>query len=145
MEIKAICEDTIRSIVPEYVRVFNGAPWNDKWTEASAQMSLMELVHTPNFYGWVALEDGQCRGAILGHVHHFSDQKTYYMDELFVSHNARRSGVASALYAALTEKMHEIGCTGVFLTTLRGSDAYDFYKSRGLIDLKDSAVMVGSL
>lgn len=143
--IQKVTKLNLEEIIIPFIATFNQAPWNDQWTPETARLSLNELVETPNFYGWMAVENGVCKGALLGHVHHFSAGKTYYMDELFVVQEETRKGIGSALYDAMTEQMQKIKCSGIFLTTLHNSPAFNFYQHQGLIDLPESSVMVGRI
>lgn len=144
MEIRSIGKEDLIPMAQVFAAVFSNPPWSEVWDEALAKVHLEEIMAMPNFYGWIAWEDG-CLGAILGHVQHYSNHQSYYMDELFTHPSHLRKGIAHRLYDAMGEKMRQIGCGSVFLTTLKGSDAFHFYEKKGLRWSEESAVMYGFL
>lgn len=124
-----------------FISIFNSEPWNNHWTKETAQKSLDELIHMPGFFGLYAYRDSKILGAIMGHVHHYDRQKTYYIDEFFVANEYKRQGIGKKLYTqAINELMNE-GVAGAFFTTLKNTPAYHFYLEMGAIDLTDSSVM----
>ena len=140
VELSHLTRDDLTLLVPGFIRAFNEGEWQQHWTEEAATVSLTELIDSPNFYGLVAKSDGQPVGAILGRVRTFNTGRTYYIDELFVSPDFRKRGIAKQLYRRAIDELTEQGVGGAFFTTLRDSAAYHFYVSEGALDLTDSAV-----
>ncbi len=140
MIIRKIEEKDIQKLAKLMKSVYNEAPWNDEWTEESAEEAIKCLLAFPNFFGLIACDGDEALGAILGDIRPYSKQRTYYIDELFVSSAHRRQGIAKKLYEGARDELKNIGVSGAFFTTLKNSEAYKFYIKEGAFDLDDSAV-----
>lgn len=140
MIIRKIEEKDIQGIASLMKAVYNEAPWNDNWTEESSIEAAKCLIAFPNFFGLVACDKDNVVGAIMGHVRSYSKQKTYYIDELFVSNAYRRQGIAKQLYEKAIDELKSNGVAGAFFTTLKNTDAFKFYTKEGALYLEDSAV-----
>lgn len=140
MQIRNIEKNDIDGLAKLLMEVYNEAPWNNEWTIESATEAVESLTAFPKFYGLLAIDGDDIVGAIMGNVRPYSKQRTYYIDELFVSSAHRRQGIAKKLYESAREKLKDMGVAGAFFTTLKGSGAYKFYIKEGAFDLDDSAV-----
>ncbi len=95
---------------------------------------LDEVLERPDTHIFVAEEDGQLFGLIffylLPNVRHGYHRG--HIEDFFVSASARRKGVATALFAAVTEYCRAYGITVIKLDS--GNDltgAHAFYESLG--------------
>ena len=140
MIFREIEEKDIQSLAALMKSVYNEAPWNNEWTMETATEAVKCLTAFPKFFGLLAIEGDDIVGAIMGNVRPYSKQRTYYIDELFVSSAHRRQGIAKKLYESAREKLKNMGVAGAFFTTLKCSGAYKFYIKEGAFDLDDSAV-----
>lgn len=145
MIIREIEEKDVKGLAALMKSVYNEAPWNDDWTEEGASEAIKCLLGFPNFFGLVVCDEDNLVGAIMGNVRPYSQQKTYYIDELFVSSSYRRQGIAKKLYEGARDELKKKGVSGFFLCTLKNTDAFKFYTKEGAIYLDDSAVFYHSL
>ena len=62
-----------------------------------------------------------------------TDIRTLYIDDICVDENARRQGIATALYETVTEYARQCGCYNVTLNVWVGNpDAQAFYEKCGM-------------
>lgn len=139
MNIRNILKSDIQYLAQLMISIYNNPPWNDDWTEKTAFDSLNTLLEFPQFYGNVIFTKEKIIGAILGHIRTYSKEKTYYIDEFFISNEYQRQGVATNLYQTTINELKTKGIAGAFFTTLKNSPAYHFYTKQGAWDLTDSA------
>lgn len=139
MKIRRILKSDLTEISELMMSVYNGPPWNDNWTKETAYLSLKTIIEFKTFYGNVVVEDGKIIATIMGYTRIYSEEKTYYIEELFVSNKFRREGVATSLYQYTINDLNKKLVTGAFFTTLKDTPAYNFYIKQGAWDLSDSA------
>ncbi|WP_423142369.1 GNAT family N-acetyltransferase [Parablastomonas sp. CN1-191] len=71
----------------------------------------------------VACENGRVIGQAMGALHRHPDKPSdLYVDEVAVSPDHRRRGIARALLAELEACARELGCADIWLATERGND-----------------------
>ena len=106
-----------------------------KYNEAD----LEELLTDENRPIFCAIEDGNLLGYCFCIIEEVKDNpvlcdvKSLYIDDLCVDENHRGQGVASELYAAVSEYAKSIGCRSITLNVWCGNDnAMKFYESRGM-------------
>ena len=50
------------SCIELFIKVFNAAPWNNKWTTQKAKKRLKELIKTSEFKGYIGLRNKEFEG-----------------------------------------------------------------------------------
>ncbi|RLK63939.1 GNAT family N-acetyltransferase [Atopobacter sp. AH10] len=138
MNIRKVVHSDIIALAQLMLSVYNAPPWNEEWTEKTARQSLESLLTFPHFYGNVMEKDGKIVAAMLGHIRIYATEKSYYMDEFFVSPTCQGQGFGSHLYQTTLKELKQEGVAGSFFTSLKNSPAYHFYKKQGAKDLADS-------
>ena len=103
------------------------------------QQALMDLFADPNRPILAAIIDGKLAGyafCILQEVRNdpvLCDRKVLYIDDLCVDEAIRGKGIATALYARVTQYARELGCHAVTLNVWCGNDsAMAFYEKCGM-------------
>ena len=139
MEIRKISKSDLEELAKLMVDVYNGPPWNDKWTAETALESLTDISDFPKFFGNLIVDGNKIIGAIIGHIRRYATESTFYIDEFFISEKYRGTGLAKKLYQTSIKELQERGISGAFFTTLKNSRAYNFYVKQGAWDLKDSS------
>ena len=139
MEIRKISKLDLEELAKLMVDVYNAPPWNNKWTVETALESLTDLSNFPNFFGNVLVDGNKIIGAIIGHIRRYGSESTFYIDEFFISEKYRGTGLAKKLYQTSIKQLQQRGISGAFFTTLKNSQAYNFYVKQGAWVLEDSA------
>ena len=101
--------------------------------------SLTDTSDFPKFFGNVIVDGNKIIGGIIGHIRRYATESTFYIDEFFIAEKYRGTGLAKKLYQTTIKQLKERGISGAFFTTLKNSQAYNFYVKQGAWDLEDSA------
>lgn len=139
MEIRKISKSDLGELAKLMVDVYNAPPWNDKWTVETALESLNDISDFSKFFGNVIVDGNKIIGAIIGHIRRYASESTFYIDEFFIAEEYRGTGLAKELYQTSIKQLQQRGISGAFFTTLKNSQAYNFYLKQGAWDLEDSA------
>jgi aminoglycoside 6'-N-acetyltransferase I len=113
-----------------FVAVFNTPPWNDAWTHETVKGRLAEILATPGFRGLVAMDDAVV-GFIIGNCEQWFDGMHFCVKEMCVRPDLQGQGIGTQLLQRLEESLRAEGVTLMYLLTLRGSPAAEFYGKRG--------------
>ncbi|MBP2015202.1 GNAT family N-acetyltransferase [Anaerococcus degeneri] len=139
MEIRKISKSDLEELAKLMVDVYNAPPWNNKRTVETALESLTDISDFPKFFGNVIIDGDKIIGALIGHIRRYATELTFYIDEFFISEEYRGTGLAKELYQTSIKQLQQRGISGAFFTTLKNSQAYNFYAKQGAWDLEDSA------
>ena len=103
------------------------------------EAALLELFADPHRPILAAIVDGKLAGYAFCILQETSDnpvlcdRKVLYIDDLCVDEAIRGQGIATALYARVTEYARELGCHAVTLNVWCGNDsAMKFYEKCGM-------------
>ena len=135
MEVRKISKSDLEDLAKLMVSVYNAPPWNNKWTEETALESLSDISDFPKFFGNVIVDGNK----IIGHIKRYATESIFYIDEFFISEEYRGTGLAKELYQTSIKQLQQRGVSGAFFTTLKNSQAYNFYAKQGAWDFEDSA------
>ena len=110
-----------------------------KYTETDLEALLLDencpifvAVEEKEVLGYCFCQIQDCRGTTV-----LTDRVEIYIDDLCVEENARRQGIAKALYAHVRTWAKAMGCAFVTLNVWEGNDAaMEFYKSMGMTPRK---------
>jgi aminoglycoside 6'-N-acetyltransferase I len=142
-----MADQTIDAFTPDhldvatrlFVSVFNGPPWNDRWSEASARARLDDVTGTPGF-GGVALRRGpDLCGFAIGHTEQWFTGRHFYLREMCVRADLQRQGLGTNLMTALEAQLRDV--EQIYLLTDRHGPAHSFYKHCGFRPAQTQAVM----
>ena len=138
--IEAFDDNLLDAAARLFVSVFNAAPWNDRWSQASARARLRDVVGTPGFVG-VALPDGQelC-GFAIGHTERWFTGRHFLLQEMCVRTDQQRLGIGTELIHALERRLFDV--EQVYLLTDRQSPAHTFYERSGFRPARRQGVMI---
>jgi len=131
------------AVVSGFVETYNGEPWNDAWTPATAAQYLAEFRGMPRATALVAVIAGRVVGAAYVHARTWQDGSEIYIDEFFVFPHAQRRGVGRALLSSIRERADAMGAEDLTLLTDRDVPAFDFYRSLGFREGSRQVFMIG--
>ncbi|MCL2595011.1 MAG: GNAT family N-acetyltransferase [Promicromonosporaceae bacterium] len=134
-------DDTV--LVTGFVETYNGAPWHEEWTFASAHRYLAEFRGIPRSWALLAFCEGEMAGAVFFHARTWQSDSETYIDEFFVFPDHQRRGVGTALLDAVRGYGESVGSIGIALLTDRDKPAYEFYRKAGLREGSLQAFMYG--
>ena len=139
--IKRLRRKDLTSCAKLYVRAFNGKPWNDKWTIATALQRLNDIQDTPGFYGLKLLQGDRIIAAMHGNVESWYHRFHFNLKEMYVDPKHQRSGIGTLLLTRMRNDLKERGVIGVYLFTSSKKGISTFYQKNGYKILKDMIMM----
>lgn len=127
-----------------YTAVFNGAPWNDWWTLATARKRLTDARDTPGFLGYACFEEALV-GFVLGYCEQWFDGAHFYLKEICVDTDRQRAGIGTRLLQHLECALTMMGVSRVYLLTMRDGPAARFYAKNGYYSSPKMGLLVRRL
>ena len=124
-----------------YTAAFSGDPWNDPWGPEDAMIHIKELLESKNAYGLECVVDGEIAGFILGTSMLFHYGRTFEINDLAVSPEYQKKGIAKQLMDKLLGDIKEQGMVGVHLITAGNTFLTDFYGQYGFREEKRVILM----
>ena len=124
-----------------YAAAFSGDPWNDPWGPEDATIHIKELLESKNAYGLECVVDGEIAGFILGTSMLFHYGRTFEINDLAVSPEYQKKGIAKQLMDKLLGDIKEQGMVGVHLITAGNTFLTDFYGQYGFREEKRVILM----
>ncbi len=145
MEIREYRSGDFKACVELFVRVFNGEPCRDQWTQERASQYLDEAVHRRGFLGYVAVEDASARhgaqaapqGLIFGHKVVWWNGDQFMIQMMCVETGTQRRGVGSALLKHLKRQLDLKGFMQINLLTRFQEWPASFYRKAGFLESED--------
>lgn len=123
-----------------FYEVFTTQEWNFTWlTVEKAKNYFTDLFNTPNFIGFLLLEDEEIIGACFGIANTNFINNQYEIKEIFVRPNLQGKGMGSLFLEEVEKNLISMGYDLITLYTQKTIKAYDFYKNKEYVDLKDTA------
>ncbi|MFD2080108.1 Ribosomal protein S18 acetylase RimI [Actinopolymorpha cephalotaxi] len=122
-----------------FVAVFNAAPWNDSWSEASARARLADVVGTPGFVGVTLVDGAELGGFAIGHTEQWFTGRHFLLQEMCVRADLQRKGAGTALLGALEAHLGDV--EQIYLLTEQNGAAHRFYQHRGFRAAQRTGVM----
>ncbi|GAA5783826.1 GNAT family N-acetyltransferase [Chitiniphilus shinanonensis] len=131
MQVRPLVPADVRILIPAFLDAFNGPPWHDQWTEASAQRYLGGFAANPaaRLFG-IFDHDTPC-GGLVGQIRHWWTGSECFIDELFIAPAHQGRGLGRALVDGAERLLAAEGIAALTLLTERDSAAERFYLGRG--------------
>lgn len=118
-------EQTIQT----YIKSFSDEPWNEVWQPDWIANRLDWLQSIPTFRGFVAIENQQVVGAILGYSKPYKDRNDFEVLEMFVDPDHQGQGIGKALMETLSGYVEQNAV--IHVLTARGTGPEAFYEQSG--------------
>lgn len=131
MEYREIKQTDIESLAEMFAETFNASPWNDGWTQKTAEKRLHGFMVREGFYGISAYDKGQLVGMILGQEELYYEGNVFEIEEFCIRNSMRGKGLGKMLYKEFEHRLKERGTTQISLLTMRQEATLGFYQSIG--------------
>ena len=139
--IKTFSIDDIQKCSELFIDVFNGSPWNDKWTSETANIYLQELIDNKRFLGFTLWDNDLLIGAVFCHMKNHYRGDEIFVDEMFISPDYQRKGYGMKLMNEVEKFAKDNSFISITLLTGKGKTAFDFYEKFGCKHLEYLAFM----
>ena len=130
MKIESVAIANLPSISQLFVSVFSNSPWNEDWEIDWAYERLNWIYQSPGFAGYLAIENEQVYGAIMGHFVPFKGKKGFQVVEFLVNNERQNRGIGTKLLNQLESHLKQDNYNFLFLLTAKASSAEFFYTKR---------------
>jgi len=122
--------DDLEMCAKVFADIFNGAPWNEKWTPATASDRINEILKIQGSYGLKAVDDEKWIGFVVGYIKS-QDRKISYIVEMGVIPAWQGQGIGTTLLEKTKEYLVEKGVKRIYISTNKNKLAVDFYRKNG--------------
>ena len=145
MEFKEFGKEDLDNASELFVSIFNGAPWNDKWTFKTARKSLKDFIDTPKFIGITCYKQKELVGFLVGNREQWCEGEVFYLKEMGIKNNFQGKGIGTELIKSLREKLKGTKVNGIYLLTEKRSNAEKFYLKNGFNINEEMILMDGGV
>lgn len=125
--IRVIAESDLKPVSQLFISVFSNLPWNENWQLDWAYERICWIYSASGFVGYIATNNRQATGAIMGHFIPFRGKKGFQIVEFFVDNRFQNRGIGTKLLKRLETKLRQNNFDFVSLLTAKDSDAESFY------------------
>ena len=129
--IRTITSEDLEDCARLYVKVFSEWPYEEAWCITQAHHYLSRFWKFDPEHCLLALDKDDVIGAMFGYCYPWQDRINYYMQELFVDPDQRRSGHGRRLVRHLLDKLGESDVS-MSLIANEATPAAAFYEEFGL-------------
>ncbi len=141
--LKRITEDEIETSSNLYYEVFTSPDWKFYWlTKEKAYNYFMDMFNTPNFIGFVLIDNDEVIGACFGVSNPHFINKQYEIKEIFIKHSLQNQGIGNIFLEQVETELASQQIQLITLYTQKTVPAFNFYKKRDYITLKDTVHMM---
>ncbi|MBW6409983.1 GNAT family N-acetyltransferase [Clostridium weizhouense] len=144
MGILRINETDLNECASLFVRVFNGDPWNDKWSDESAFRRLKDIYMCPNFIGIKYVEKNIIKGAIFANCEEWYEGKHLNIKEVFVSNEVQGNNIGSILINSIEDEVKKVGVDFLILFT-QNNLLKNFYIKNNFKEENSLSIMTKSI
>lgn len=134
MYMRPFQRNDLENCIALFKDVFSRPPWNDEWTDETANAYFAEFIHAPGFIGYIVIDEtseNPVVAAIIGRSRTWWKGKEYFIDEFYVRADRQGQGIGTKLLEYVHHDLGERGIHTVVLLTSHHAPAYHFYQNRG--------------
>lgn len=127
-KILSINEENLNMCVDSHMKSFEAEPWNETWTKDKSYKRLHDIYLSPDFIGFLYLENNIVLGALFGNCEQAYDGVYYFIKEMFVSKNSQGKGIGTLLIKSLEEELKKLNINNILLYTSKEKNIDKFYR-----------------
>lgn len=127
MNIKKLNHSKTEDIDQLFLRVFSSEPWNETWTTEMVHKRLEGLLVNPMTVAYVAYDQQELVGCLIGHLTSFQETIEFFVDEFFIDSTRQRAGIGTAMMEFVEDDLKMAGVGSITLLTAKGFPSESFY------------------
>ncbi len=141
--LKKITKDDVKKGAQLYYEVFTSEDWKFYWlTEEKAYNYFEDIYNTPNFYGFLFLQGEEVVGCCVGVGNPHFINKQYEIKEIFIKPTLQKQGIGNLFLEEIEMNLRNMDYQLITLYTQKTVPAFNFYKKRNYVTLKDTVHMM---
>jgi predicted N-acetyltransferase YhbS len=130
MEYRIVDEKDYEGLAKAMAESYFEEPWNENWNRERAIRRVKAIMGNFEALGLAAIENGQIVGGLLGYIDPYAEEDFYYISELFVIPEKKKTGTGKALISELEEILKKKSISVIQLMSIEYNEG--FYSKCGL-------------
>ena len=130
MQYRKITENDYKGLANAMASAYSEEPWNEKWSEERAIRRVKAIMSNYEAIGLAAIDDGIIKGGLLGFVDPYAEEDFFYVSEIFVMPENKKTGIGRKLINELESILREKRISVVQLMSIEPNEV--FYGKCGL-------------
>ena len=130
MEYKIIDEKYYEALAGAMSMAYSEEPWNERWSEERAVRRIKAIMGNFQAFGLAAIENEKIAGGILGYIDPYAEEDFFYIAELFVIPEKKKTGIGRILMMELETVLQKKNIPAIQLMSIEPNEA--FYAKCGL-------------
>ncbi len=143
LALKKITEKEIKESADLYYEVFTSEAFKFHWlTKQKAYNYFLDMYNTPNFLGFLFLNNDEVIGVCvgIGNPHFINNQ--YEIKEIFIKPSLQKKGIGNLFLSEVESALLNMDYQIITLYTQKNIPAYNFYSKKNYITLKSTTHMM---
>lgn len=141
LNVREIKKEDFSTCADILVAAYNGAPWNNSWTEEEALLRIEATMSGFNSRGYLIEKNNKIVSMCLGRIdYYYGNWSQFCIDEFNVLPTLQGTGIGGKLLQYVTNVMKDEQINKIFLMT-GGKQAAQFYIKQGFVTSHEGSAL----